>query len=106
MSTRPLEKDEERAIISAAQQLGFHVYKTSQPQPAVGMTKGLPDLYLSHPKLELRLWWEVKREGNTPTEHQSRFAKRIQEAGGTCEWGTFDDFLEWCEARGLYEAAE
>lgn len=57
----PLEKEEERLIITLYEQVGLIVIVTSQPQKPVGMTKGIADLQVLDPKRESFWWHEVKR---------------------------------------------
>lgn len=83
MSTRHLrEKQVEADIIRALKMLGFGVTKTSQPQRARGMTRGIPDLYAVHERWQIRLWIEVKAGDNGPTPHQLAWHARERAAGG------------------------
>lgn len=75
------EKAVERDIVRFLGALGFVVSKTSQPQKPVGMTKGLPDLYATHPDWQLTLWIECKRPGGQPTEAQEAWHRTARDAG-------------------------
>lgn len=98
------EAAEERSIVSAARTLGFAVFSFAQgyrPDHSTRQTKGIPDLYLVHPKRGLRLWWETKAPGRTRTDSQERFAGIVSEAGGEVRWGDFEDFLDQLEEMGF-----
>ena len=95
------EKAIERDVINAAETLGFAVSKTSQPQRPVGMTVGIPDLYMAHPRWRLRLWVECKGPGNTPTEAQRAWHDTEREAGGNvCVVTSVADLIENLKAMG------
>ena len=61
----PLEKQEEAFCMNVYGLAGFYCVKTSQPQKAVGMTSGLPDLLIiDRQRINgvCASWWhEVKR---------------------------------------------
>lgn len=77
------EKGVERDVIGALETMGFNVTKTSRPGKSNGMTPGIPDLYASHPRWQLRLWVEVKAGDNTPSLHQRAWHANERAAGGT-----------------------
>lgn len=76
-----LEKEIEAEFITNLSDLGFKVSKTSQPRPSM-ITRGVPDLYASHARWQIRLWIEVKAGDNGPSLHQLAWHKAEREAGG------------------------
>lgn len=85
------EKAVERDVIRAYRRVGCKVWKTSQPQRAVGMTKGLPDLVVFRgegPGELPSLWFhEVKPTDDLSearrrqTDEQEEFEVACGEAG-------------------------
>jgi hypothetical protein len=94
--TRRPEKAIEAEFIRNLHALGFQVTKTSQPRPSM-ITRGIPDLYASHPRWGIRLWIEVKAGSNQPSPHQIAWHKAEREAGGNVvtarSWSEVQDEL-------------
>lgn len=84
------EKTTEQKAIEFYQAVGCAVYKTSQAQKPVGMSKGIPDLIVfagDYSKAPAPAWYhEVKRPGRDPRQGQSP------------EQATFE---QHCEAAGI-----
>lgn len=101
------EKDFEAQVIAECTRLGFDVVKLSQPQRPVGMTEGIPDLYLRHPRRRLRLWCEVKAPDGRIRPAQKRWHAAEREAGGEVitVW-TMADLYDEMRARGFEVSAE
>lgn len=61
--------------------LGFNVTLFSQPFRD-RQTKGIPDMYVRHPRWQVRLWVEAKAGKNKATADQQIWGERELEAGG------------------------
>lgn len=95
----PLEKAVQRDVATVAALYGFEVIDLSQGYrspvcrkcgaflgrgaASTRQTVGLPDLYLQHRRLPLRVWVEVKRPGERPSPDQTAWHERERRAGGT-----------------------
>lgn len=77
------EKHIEAGIVRDLRALGCAVTKTSQHGKPLGMTEGLPDLYASHPRWQIRLWIEVKTARGRLRPAQADWHARERAAGGT-----------------------
>jgi len=97
----PLEKSVERAIIGAAEALGFYVTKLSQPR-ATKQTPGIPDLYLQHRMHRWHGWCEVKRPGGKTTPAQDVWHDCERKSGGIVIVAeSVDSFVEGLEEAGF-----
>jgi len=62
-----------------------------QKEVAMGLTKGVSDLFLAHPSgVKSGYWIELKRPGRCPTFDQYAWLKKMREHGYAADW--FDDF--------------
>lgn len=82
LADRRREKEIEAEMITNLRDLGFKVSKTSQ-QRASKVTVGIPDLYASHARWQIRLWIEVKAGDNRPSLEQQLWHEAERAAGGT-----------------------
>lgn len=81
LKDKRLEKEIEAEIIKNLRDLRFQVTKTSQPRPSK-VTLGIPDLYASHERWQIRLWIEVKAGNNQPSVHQLAWHAQERASGG------------------------
>src|SRR5690606_18781106 len=65
----------------ALEQLGCDVTLFSQPFRA-RQTRGIPDMYVRHPRWRVRLWVEWKAGRNDTTAHQAAWIAAERAAGG------------------------
>ena len=63
------------------EKLGFDVTLFSQPFRAL-QTRGIPDMYIRHPRWKIRLWIEWKAGKNKTTPHQAAWIAAENAAGG------------------------
>ena len=77
-ASRPLERDVQRTITDLASLCGWEWYHThdSRRSPA-----GFLDLVLVHEARGEIIFWEVKREGEKPTESQEKWIRILRAAG-------------------------
>jgi hypothetical protein len=80
--------------------VGFRVYVTSQNRTS-RVARGLPDLFLLHPRLNKPACQEHKRPGEPVTEEQQRFAEDWIASGGYYIRGDLDDAKSWLRAHGF-----
>ena len=74
------EKRVQKAIVDAAEALGFVVSSFSQAR-ASKQTPGIPDLFLTHPARRFTCWVEVKAPGKKATLIQRAWHQTAREAG-------------------------
>lgn len=84
-----LEKHVQAEVKGALEGLGFHISDTSQGYRGGGrrnrstrITKGVPDLYVTHARYRIRAWLEVKGEETPVTPEQRAWHARERESGG------------------------
>lgn len=76
-----LEKDEYEQGCSLLRQLGWVVYRLSQPR-ASKQSLGVADTWVMHPNGR-SFWWEVKRDVGKQSPAQQRFQALCRECGVT-----------------------
>lgn len=81
----PLEEELRRSANDFLARLGWDVYDLEQGFRADGSSRvaeGIGDTYILHTDLRVAAWVEYKRWDNEPSEDQTRFARRVLDAGG------------------------
>ena len=105
----PSEKEIEAGIVTLLRQLGFAVYKNSQPRIPL-VTSGIPDLMVFQPNHKPGFFFlEVKteRKGSKLRPAQEEFQREAAQAGIEYKvWRSSDkDCWEWLVAEGFIEEA-
>jgi hypothetical protein len=76
---------------------GKRSFRTGQREVAMGLTRGVSDLYLAHTNdIYAGFWIELKTKGKTPTFDQCAWMHKMRKNGYMAEW--YDDFDKAKEA--------
>jgi hypothetical protein len=96
LSRAPLRLHEKHVYeqgISLLRQMGWAVYRLSQPR-ASRQTLGLADVYAMHDRRG-PLWWEAKREGGKQSARQKAFQNQCIACGVPYVLGGIPELAHW-----------